>query len=243
MKISAIILARMGSSRLPGKVLMDLQGKPVLQRVIERCQDSKTKDVIVATPPTNKENPIWDLCKKLGVEIFKGSENNVMERTYLAAKQFNVDLIIDVTSDCPLIDPKIIDKLVGYKVDYASNVIHRAFPAGFDCQVYTFDAFHKLFEMSKTDDRIITEHSGWNFTKLLKEFTHYSLVPFPEYRYPKWRLTLDTRKDYELINWLYSVMGEEIWGCRQIIKFLRSNIKDFIAYDSMADQACWASSH
>jgi spore coat polysaccharide biosynthesis protein SpsF len=238
MKKAIIIQARMGSSRLPGKVMMDLAGKPVLQRMIERCQASTTKDVIITTTTKTRDNAIIELCKKLGTPFFRGSEQNVLERTYETAKAFNVDLVIDITSDCPLVDPDIINNLVflytspDSTVDYVSNVIKRSFPIGFDAQVYSFQALGKLYKMSKIDKRIIVEHSGWNFTQL-KEFRKYSWTPKSEYFYPDWRLTLDTQKDYELINWLYSVMREEIWDYKRIIDFLKNNWPYFLSYNSI----------
>jgi len=234
MKISAIILARMGSSRLPGKVLMGLQGKPVLQRIIERCRTSVVDDVIVATTTKDRDTPIVELCEQLDTNYFRGSENKPLDRVYFAAKEFNVDLIVDVTGDCPLVDPGIIDSLVSFfglamRIHYASNVIERKFPDGFDCQVYKFQALQKIYELSETTHPEFKEYVGWNFTKLDKFYTH-SLIPPLNYRLPEWRLTLDTRKDYELINWIYSAMKDEIWSYKQIIDFLNNNIMEFLEY-------------
>jgi spore coat polysaccharide biosynthesis protein SpsF len=222
---------------------MDLQGKPVLQRIIERCRAAVVDDVIVATTTKDRDIPIVEFCKKLRVNYFRGSESKPLDRVYFAANTFDVDLIVDVTGDCPLVDPVIINQLVeifdiASNTEYASNIIERSFPDGFDCQSYTFQALKRVYELSE-DNRPISkqlkQYVGWNFTQL-DSFFKQSITPPEKYQLPKWRLTLDTPKDYELISWLYSVMGDEIWGHKRIIDFLESNIADFISYDSMTEQ-------
>jgi spore coat polysaccharide biosynthesis protein SpsF len=133
----------MTSSRLPGKVLLPLGGKPVLQNIIERLRRSKYIDsVIVATTTNEADNPIIELCQSLNCSYYRGSEDDVLSRVLEAAKEFATDIVVEVTADCVMIDPKFIDEMIeqleGY--DYISNVIRRHFPRGCDAQVFWMNA-------------------------------------------------------------------------------------------------------
>ncbi len=109
----AIIQARMSSSRLPGKVLLEITGKPMLNRVIERvCRAETIDQVIVATTDDSSDNPIAELCKKSGYPCYRGSMHDVLDRYYQTARQYDPDLIVRITADCPLIDPQVIDRAV-----------------------------------------------------------------------------------------------------------------------------------
>jgi len=139
-KIAAIIQARCGSSRLPGKVLMDINGKPCLQRVIERLRASKRlDDVIVACTTNEADNAIVALCDKLNCHYYRGSEDDVLSRVLEAAKTFDVDVIVDITADCPLLYAGHVDALINVFLtgdyDFVSNVGERTFPRGFDIRV------------------------------------------------------------------------------------------------------------
>lgn len=159
--IAAIIQARMTSSRFPGKSMALLNGKPVLQHVIESCKKiSPINRVIVAVPDTDDSEPILELADWLKVDNFCGSELNVLNRYYEAAKLFNVDIILRITADCPMINPivcsEILSLLIWKKLDYCSN-IHpiRTYPQGLDCEVFTFDcleAAHTLSDPLKPGD-------------------------------------------------------------------------------------------
>ena len=143
MNIIAIIQARIGSTRLPRKVLMELEGKTVLERVVERVKYSKLiKDVVVATTILKDDLEIVKLCSNIGISVYCGSEENVLDRYYQTARLFKAEHIVRITSDCPLIDPKIIDEVINLhqrkKSDYTSNTIKKTYPDGQDVEIFTF---------------------------------------------------------------------------------------------------------
>ena len=133
--IKTIIQVRLGSTRLPGKVLKEVCGKPLLQHIIERLDYSKyANDIIIATTTKTIDDKIVELAKHLGISVFRGSESDVLDRYFKAAKEYNADVIVRITSDCPLIDPKTTDRVIKYytdneeKFDFVSNVHERSFP-------------------------------------------------------------------------------------------------------------------
>jgi glutamate-1-semialdehyde 2,1-aminomutase/spore coat polysaccharide biosynthesis protein SpsF len=142
---AVVVQARMGSSRLPGKVMLDLAGKPVLAHVLERCRRIAQADVVVcATTDTPASEPIERLARACGAEVFRGSEEDVLARHLGAARAVGATVVVRITSDCPLIDPEICDEVVRLRAsrgaDFASNNLQRSFPHGLDCEAFTIDA-------------------------------------------------------------------------------------------------------
>ena len=152
--IGCIIQARLGSSRLPGKVLMKLDERhTVLDYVIEQLSFSKLIDKkIIATTELEQDNVIEQASKNLGLECFRGSSEDVLNRYYKCAKKFNVDNILRITSDCPLIDPEIVDRVIKKyqtkEFDYVSNTLIRTFPVGTDVEIFSFKLLEKSWENS-----------------------------------------------------------------------------------------------
>jgi spore coat polysaccharide biosynthesis protein SpsF len=144
--IYAIIQARMGSTRLPGKVMLDLCGSPVIEHVINRLNKSNLIDeIIIATSTDSNNQPLIDFCINKGVSFFVGSEDDVLDRYYQTAIDNNVedeDILIRITSDCPLIDPFVVDKVIQEHIssdnDYTTNVLDCTYPDGLDCEVFNF---------------------------------------------------------------------------------------------------------
>lgn len=141
-KVVAIIQARMGSTRLPGKVLAQISGVPVLEFMVRRVRGSKRcSEVWVATSDHVGDDPVVDLCGRLGVPVFRGSENDVLERYRAAAENAGADVVVRLTADCPFADPGVIDEAIAHfesdKFDYVSNVIRRSFPDGLDVEVFS----------------------------------------------------------------------------------------------------------
>jgi spore coat polysaccharide biosynthesis protein SpsF len=152
--IVAIIQARMGSTRLPGKVLLEVQGQPLLGHVVQRVKQAKmVEQVVVATSEASSNEAIVDFCQQAGVLCFRGSENDVLDRYYQAAKWIQADLIVRVTADCPLIDPTVIDRVVSAHLqgayDYTSNTLERTYPDGLDTEVFTFAALSRAWQEAK----------------------------------------------------------------------------------------------
>ncbi|MEW6008460.1 MAG: aminotransferase class III-fold pyridoxal phosphate-dependent enzyme [Candidatus Omnitrophota bacterium] len=152
-KVIAIIQARMGSSRLANKVLKDISGKPMLWHVVERTQRAKSVNLVVLATSTNVlDDPIEEFAKKNNLNIFRGSEEDVLDRYYRAAKKFKADIVVRITGDCPLIPPEIIDKVVRTflkgKCDFVTNTIIYTYPDGCDVEVFSFKALLKSWKES-----------------------------------------------------------------------------------------------
>ena len=153
MKIVAIIQARMGSTRLPGKVLQEIADCTMLELVVRRTQKSRLIDeVVVATTTKSADSAIVAECNRLSVPVFCGSEDDVLDRYYQVAKAHSADYIVRITSDCPLIDPAVVDYIIAaFKstyptVDYASNSIQRTYPRGLDTEIMSWTALNDTWK-------------------------------------------------------------------------------------------------
>lgn len=155
MTIGVLIQSRMTSTRFPGKSLAILAGKPVLERVIERAKLIPfVEKVIVAMPLDKASAPMGELCERLGVDTFYGSEDDVLRRYYLAAMTFDLETIVRITGDCPFFDPvvagEVLALLKAENLDYCSNVFPvRTYPKGFDVEAFTFDCLEAAHVMAK----------------------------------------------------------------------------------------------
>jgi spore coat polysaccharide biosynthesis protein SpsF len=202
MKIVAIIQARMGSTRCPGKVMMPLCGKSVLAHTIERVRAcSLITQTVVATTRLSRDQAIIAESKKLGIEAFEGSEDDVLSRYYHAASAFKADIVVRITSDCPLIDPKVIEKTIRFfldhfrEFDYVSNVLTRSYPRGMDTEVFSFNMLSEAFYEA------VDAHDREHVTPFIyRQPNRYRLgnVSYHEDQ-SRHRWTLDTPEDYNLI--------------------------------------------
>ena len=211
--ITAIIQARMGSTRLPGKVLKTVNGRTLLEIQLERVKASKLlNQIVVATSTLEQDQPIADLCAKLGVPCFRGSETNVLERFHLTARQFGADTIVRLTADCPLIDPAIIDQTIKLfqkeKADYAANTVPpetSRFPDGTDVEVFSAAALERAHrEASDPKDR---EHVTFYFWKHGHNFKTAQLGQ-PE-NWSSYRLTVDYPEDLLVVEYLLNHLAEK----------------------------------
>jgi spore coat polysaccharide biosynthesis protein SpsF len=202
--IAAIIQARMGSSRLPNKVLMDIDGKPSLKYMIDRVAKSKyIEKIIVATTTNKRDQVIVDFCIENNVLFYCGSENDVLDRYYQASKNNDVKTIVRLTSDCPLIDPDQIDKTIDLyfdkAVNYAANAVPpevKKYPDGSDVEVFSFkDLTRAWIETKDIKDR---EHVTFYFWKKDEGFTTAMLDN--KYDWGKYRITVDYIEDLELVR-------------------------------------------
>jgi len=203
-KTVAIVQARMGSTRLPGKVLMDLAGQTVLARVLRRLGRARRIDgMLVATANTAADDVIVQECSRLGVPCFRGSEDDVLDRYYQAGLDAGATAIVRVTSDCPLIEPAIVDQTIQAffdgQADYASNVFPRTYPRGLDVEVFTASALARAWrEASAPHQR---EHVTPYFYEHSGLFRLASFCGLQDYSSFRW--TLDTADDLKMIRAIY----------------------------------------
>ena len=205
MKIAAIIEARMGSTRLPGKTMAKVVGKPMLELMIERVKRSKLiNEVIVATTENTDEKEIIDLTNRLKIPCFRGSEEDVLLRVLGAATKHKVDIIVELTADCPFADPQIIDEVIqkylSGNYDHVSNISKRSFPRGLDVQVFSTKVLKKV--ASLTNDPIDREHVSLYIYKHPKIFKLGHIIAPPSLR-RHYRLTVDVELDLELTRRIY----------------------------------------
>lgn len=224
MNVVAFIQARVGSTRLPGKVLMDLEGKPVVLRVIERVKKaSNVNEVVVVTTFDPKDLPIVKLCAELGIRVFCGSEDDVLDRFYQAAKLIKPEHIVRITADCPVMDPAIIIRVVQQHIknhcDYTSNIIEENFPDGEDVEVFSFEALKKAWK--EADLMSEREHVTLYIRNHPERFSLSSVKS--ELNLSNQRWTLDTDKDYAFLTSLYKELGseDEYFGMNKIIALLK----------------------
>jgi spore coat polysaccharide biosynthesis protein SpsF len=210
MKIVAIIQARMGSTRLPGKIMKEVLGKPILWYVVERVKKSKkVTDVIVATSANKEDDVVEEYLEKLNVKVYRGSDSDVLARYYGAAKSSGADAIVRVTSDCPVIDPDLIDEMIELFMkepcDYASNTVERTFPDGLDVEVFTFKALEKAYNEATIP--IEREHVTPYIWKNPRLFKSKQLKDGQDFSHYRW--TIDWEQDYVLIKKIYTMLKDK----------------------------------
>lgn len=227
-KIVSTIEARYASTRLQGKTLLKICGKPTLEHIIERLKRSKYIDeVVVATTINPNCDPIEGLAKKLGVRCFRGSEEDVLDRVLKAAKTYKADIIVEITGDETFIDSKIVDGVIEYylknKFDYVSNVLDRRYPRGLDTQVF---ATSILEEVSKlTNDPADRENVSLYIYEHPEKFNLGSVVAPEELNHPDWRWTLDTKDDFEFLNTIYEALYpvKNDFDSYDVLNFIQKN--------------------
>jgi spore coat polysaccharide biosynthesis protein SpsF len=206
MHIVCFIEARMRSTRLPGKVLMPILGKPMLELMIERLRRARTLDgIVVATTDGEADQPIADLAERLGVGCFRGSEDDVLGRVLGAARAYGADVIVETTGDCPLHEPALIDKVVSdFRMggaDFVSNILPYSTPRGTDCRVFTTDALDEIDRTS--DDPADHEHVSLHFWEHPEKYRLRNVVTELPAEATELRLTVDTPEDFELVRRVY----------------------------------------
>ena len=226
MKVAAIIEARMTSKRLPGKVLLNSGiNTPFLYCLVDRIKKVKKIDeVIVATTTNFEDDKIADFCKKNKVSCFRGSENDVMGRVLRAAICYKVEIIVEITGDCPIIDPKIISLVLNThlnnKSDYTSNNNIRSYPDGMDVQIFSTKILEKSYNLVKTD--LEKEHVTLEIRRS-SQYKKINIVAPQNYYYPDLGLTLDEKEDYKLISSIFRHFKNNSFGLQQIMDFLNKN--------------------
>jgi spore coat polysaccharide biosynthesis protein SpsF len=227
MKTVAIVQARMGSTRLPGKVLQDLAGEPMLARVVNRtCRAKTLQEVVIATTTNTVDDVIVKLCEARGWSWFRGSEEDVLDRYYHAAKKYQADFIVRITSDCPLIDPEVIDHVVQEflerqpEVDYASNTWpRRTFPRGLDTEVMRMDVLERAWREDRNP--AWREHVTPYIYRNPDRFRIHNVVSPVDYSAMRW--TVDTQEDLAFVRKVYDYFGHDRFSWREVLKVLEEH--------------------
>lgn len=205
-KTTVIIQARLGSHRFTRKVLEKIDGKMVIEHVIERVKLAKNIGQIVLCTTKNKEDKILlDIARKLEILSFSGEENDVLSRFFHCAKKFNAEPIVRITGDCPLIDPELISKMVqiffSKKLDYLSNTIIPTFPDGLDVEIFTFKTIEKIYQNAylESDREHVTSYIK-NHPKKFKIYNYKNNIDLSNLR-----LTVDEKEDLKLIRMIFTL--------------------------------------
>jgi spore coat polysaccharide biosynthesis protein SpsF len=228
MKRVIIVQARMTSTRLPGKVLKDLSGRPMLAQQLRRLRRCRAvNEIVIATTENASDDPVIALAQKEQVPIFRGSENDVLSRFVGAARRFQADVVVRITADCPLIDPEVVDAVVTDLTDhrgacdYASNVQERTYPRGLDVEAFFRDTLERMDRLADTP--LYREH----VTAVLREdraglFLSRSIVDTQNNADLRW--TVDTDIDLALIRAIYRDLNldQAFVGYRDILAHVRS---------------------
>jgi spore coat polysaccharide biosynthesis protein SpsF len=225
MNIVAIIQARSGSTRLPGKVLMDIAGYPMVSRVVQRSRQARLlTEVVLATSTEERDEPLARLAAQLDVPCFRGSEGDVLSRFFGATQAFNADLVVRLTADCPLLDGAVIDQVVrvfqeSEGMDYVSNTLERTYPRGLDTEVFTRDALARAHREAKLPyEREHVTPYIYNHPELfsLRNVTH-----IPDLS--AYRMTVDEAIDLEAVRRIYRHFQTLNFTFIDVIHFLAEN--------------------
>jgi spore coat polysaccharide biosynthesis protein SpsF len=225
MKIVGIIQARMSSTRLPGKVMLPILGKAMLSHHVERLLRSRRlHELVVATTDSDKEIPIVDLCHQLAVPIFRGAEQNVLERYFQAASQVKADVVVRICSDSPLTDPVLLDELIDYFVSHQGQYDHvyngKSLPLGMGSEIFTMQALTKAYEEAHLPEE--QEHVTPYISRHPERFKLGTLF-YPD-NSSHYRLTVDTPEDFQLIQAIFKQLYpvNPAFGYPEIIRLLES---------------------
>ena len=223
----------MTSSRLPGKVLLPAAGKPMLAHLVRRLQAVASIDGMVVATTTNPTDDVLEtFAKNRDLAFFRGSEEDVMQRVIGAAESVGADVVVEITGDCPVIDPEIVEQVVRMfgvnQADYVSNSHIRSYPDGMDVQVFSLDALKRSAAM--TDDVLDHEHVTLHLRNNPQIFSQLHLVAPPALDWPQLGLTLDEPRDYELLKKIieYFEPVNPLFGCGDVIELLKSK-PDWVA--------------
>jgi len=203
-KTIAIVQARMSSSRLPGKVLKNLAGKPAIWHVFNQLSFSKKIDqIVLATSINEEDDQLEEWARKNDINFFRGDLDNVLKRFYDTASYYNGDIIVRITADCPLIDPSVVDKVIQKflegNYDYLSNTNPPTFPDGLDTEVFTFNTLKEAYQNAKLKSEL--EHVTpyiWNHPE---KFKLGNLTSSENYEHLRW--TLDNPEDYKFLSEIF----------------------------------------
>ncbi len=226
MKTVCVVRVRMGSTRLPGKVLMEIDGRPLLGILLDRLARARTLDgVVVATTTKTEDDPIVAYCQRRGVALFRGSETDLLGRIHAALTQEGAEIGVEVFGDGPLIDPLIVDAMVetfrraNGKYDFVGNDLSTTYPSGMEVEVFSMAALTRAQEMAVTP--AIREHSTLFIRQHPEIFSLLGVEAETPFRHPEWRIEVDYPEDFQLIREiLHHFRDVPNFGLADIIAFL-----------------------
>jgi spore coat polysaccharide biosynthesis protein SpsF len=199
-----VVQARMGSTRLPGKVLKDIAGRPMLSYQMERLRRVKRAErIVVATTDQPADDAVERFCQKEKIACVRGSEHDVLARYHLAIERFPADVVVRITADCPLIDPAIVDEAIAaYEPDYVSNMLEKTYPYGMAVEVFSAQALREAHREAK--DPAEREHVTPFIWRRPQRYRLKSLTIAPNLSHHRW--TVDTPEDFELVSRLLKTL-------------------------------------
>jgi spore coat polysaccharide biosynthesis protein SpsF len=227
-KVVASIEARMTSSRLPGKVLMPVLGKPILFYLVERLKSiAQVDEIVLATTTNSQDDALEEFSRSNDIQCYRGSEDDVMLRVIEAVQSVNGNTVVEITGDCPILDTEIASQVISLyqysNVKYASNAHIRSYPDGMDVQVFSLDSLIQSEKM--TSNFLHREHVSLHIRENPNLFPQANLLAPPSMHHPQLGLTLDEIGDFKLIKLiidnLYSV--NRLFSCQDILVFLMEN--------------------
>lgn len=246
MSIVATIQARMGSTRLPGKVLKEICGKPLLQYQIERIRRSRLVDnIVIATTTSIKDEPIVELGHKLGVAVYRGPEDDVLKRIADLLRVHQVEVHVELIGDSPLTDPQIADEIIGFylkhknRYDYVSNGTELSYPSGMEVNVYPAAALIEAEKMVLPDDPL-REHVDIHLSKNSRYRSCCLKAPL-HFNRPDIFLEVDTARDFEMLSQVISHFvehGKEHFSLSQILDFLETR-PDLVSLNQNEERRWW----
>ena len=223
-RISVIIQARMGSTRLPNKVMADIEGKPMLWHLVNRLKKSKfTPEIVICTTNSTSDTRILGLAKDLGVKSYAGSVDDVLDRCYQGALKYNLETIVRITGDCPLIDPEVFDEVVQYflkgKYDYVSNTLPPKYPDGLDVEVFSFQTLKKAWNEAKLASE--REHCTSYVRNNPKKFKIGNVLYEENLKDLRW--TIDEKEDLEFVREIYKRLysKKRVFLMKDILELLK----------------------
>lgn len=226
MKIIAIIQARMGSTRLPGKILKKINDNVILDYVIDRLRLCKKLDnIILATTTSKKDDVLEQYSVEKKIDYFRGNEEDVLGRYYYTAKKYKADIIVRITSDCPLIDPEIVDKVIEKHIEcnsnYTANTIKRTYPRGLDVEVFNFNVLEANFK--NANEKYQREHVTPYIKEHPEKFKLENVEAKGKLKRPEIRITIDTIEDFKLVKKIIQNFNNLNFKAEDIIDFLDKN--------------------
>ncbi len=216
-----IIQARMGSTRLPGKVLRDIAGKPMLQHIIERLRCCRiAQGIVLATTTLKEDDRLEDFAREFNLSCYQGETQDVLARYYGAATRYGAEVIVRICADDPLIDPQVVDQVIGEHLgsdsDYTSNAIENTFPLGLNTEVFNYNVLEKAHrEASKNEEREHVTPYIWRHPEIFKL---HNVANDADYSYLRW--TIDTEDDLAFVRKIYEHFPNNAFSWKEVLHLL-----------------------